>query len=714
MQLEHSGYRCPYPGIDPFSFEQRDLFFGRDVEGRIVSSMIAAEPISILTGASGTGKSSLIRAMVMPTLIRRGWGVVYVQPHADPLAALSRELVAQIIPNPSEEVGFIRQLLRRTSKLTPESPLSKAVEWYSSLPHGDPRRLDISTSSAGEIPRIPMLSMVLAGVLPFEQAASCLAELAGANSLAEDRGDPSLARLCAMEGDLIRGRERVVAAVSFGEPPSFAELAGRLWRDWLLPNSARGLVVILDQAEELYTLLEFSEGYLAAGETDAARARYATLREILFRSIDEFVAASKSMPLHLCVSLRPEWYTDLRISLGTSMPDEARALHVLRPMSRKQAEGAIVEPAKYVGSAFEDGAKRAILDALEHANYGQGIDPFLLGLICHLAWDFAPQQQNIVVSQTQIDKIAAGPEGETLIQDTDSASRTPRLVKGALLWLFRRVFGKMDEPGKFDALDLLENLFTSRGTRRIVSEEEIINRPLRSRKSLLAILGTLDDAHLVRRVWRGRGKFVEIRHDRLIEPLLAYKKMLTNLEQHGQLTAARYRSFLNPALDALVRFEGKRLSQAMADGIDEDVLPAWAREALRCNADAVAWDSAAARVMLTSLLFAGPDRPTSADTSQTFRENIRELIVKSSQSMYDGDNQGSLSAARDLLPRGPHIAETDLRPLLLRELNSWPIDARMMFLDGLVRQGSTMESICSERGKVRKWIRACLGLSVPV
>ena len=708
--------RVPYPGIDPFTFEQRDLFFGRDVEGRIVSAMIAAEPLSILTGASGTGKSSLIRAMLVPTLASRAWTVIYAQPGANPVEEITQEMIAQAIPDPRQEIGIIQRLLDLATSLTRESRLSDAVAWYSSLDHGDPRRIDISATTGIKIPRIPVLAMVLAGIVPVQWAGACFCELAGAPA---SYRDPSLGEICAMEYDLVHGRRDLVAAIS-SDSPSIAELAARLWRNWLLPNASRGLVIILDQAEELYTVLEFSRSYVGREvPLGAPDARYADLHDGLFKSIGEFVAMAGALPLHLCVSLRPEWYTDLRVSLGASMPDEARALHVLRPMSREQALGAIKHPAEYVGATVDGRAATAIVDALEAETHRQAADPFLLGLICRLAWDLAaaPAEDPVRIECAHIGKIAAGPEPD-LVQSAAAvvprAATIPPLVTGALLWLFHREFHKMEEAEQFDALDLLEGLFTTRGTRRIVAQRELIERPLRSRASLLKTLEKLELAQLVRRVYRDMESFVEIRHDRLIDPLLVYKHRLDRLEQSGKLTAGRYRSLLNRALEVLVHFDGKRLSQAMADGFDEDVLPAWVRETLRSNRDAVDWDSAAARAMLASLIFSGPERASTGAKLDEYRQSLRDLFARASVPLYHAGGAEALDRAREQLPRGAHVAPEDLQSSLLSKLSAWSIEARVMFLDALIRLAGTSEHRAPERERLRVWMKACLGQRAPL
>jgi WD40 repeat protein len=57
---------CPYVGLKPYTPEESAYFFGRERDQAIVSSNLLAAPITVLYGASGVGKSSLLRAGVVP------------------------------------------------------------------------------------------------------------------------------------------------------------------------------------------------------------------------------------------------------------------------------------------------------------------------------------------------------------------------------------------------------------------------------------------------------------------------------------------------------------------------------------------------------------------------------------------------------------------------------------------------------------------------
>jgi len=59
---------CPYVGLQPYTEEERDFFFGRERDQRVIASNLYASSMTILYGASGVGKSSVLMAGVVPML----------------------------------------------------------------------------------------------------------------------------------------------------------------------------------------------------------------------------------------------------------------------------------------------------------------------------------------------------------------------------------------------------------------------------------------------------------------------------------------------------------------------------------------------------------------------------------------------------------------------------------------------------------------------
>ncbi|WP_436531414.1 NACHT and WD repeat domain-containing protein [Actinoplanes sp. HUAS TT8] len=85
----------PYPGLAPFDASRASVFFGRETETRLVltrldrSGATARQRFVMLVGPSGSGKSSLIRAGVLPGLSRRWQSFGPIRIGGDPFGALA-------------------------------------------------------------------------------------------------------------------------------------------------------------------------------------------------------------------------------------------------------------------------------------------------------------------------------------------------------------------------------------------------------------------------------------------------------------------------------------------------------------------------------------------------------------------------------------------------------------------------------------------------
>ena len=115
---------APYVGLRPFEFHEAALFYGR---GEHIAEMVRTlrkGHFLAVVGSSGSGKSSLVRAGLLPAIAAgfmdggeeaADWRFVIMRPGLDPYENLLRELLPQVAPGQSLDsatIEFRRQTLR--------------------------------------------------------------------------------------------------------------------------------------------------------------------------------------------------------------------------------------------------------------------------------------------------------------------------------------------------------------------------------------------------------------------------------------------------------------------------------------------------------------------------------------------------------------------------------------------------------------------------
>ena len=90
----------PFPGLRPFRTDEEYLFFGRDEQCEDLLRLLRKRRFIGVLGSSGTGKSSLVRAGLLPALYRGGlndagshWSVALCRPGGNPARNLAQALV---------------------------------------------------------------------------------------------------------------------------------------------------------------------------------------------------------------------------------------------------------------------------------------------------------------------------------------------------------------------------------------------------------------------------------------------------------------------------------------------------------------------------------------------------------------------------------------------------------------------------------------------
>ena len=88
--------RNPFPGLRPFDTEEDYLFFGREEQTNDLLQLLRSSRFVAVVGTSGSGKSSLVRAGLIPDLVKGSlgtkggsWNVAVARPAGDPLRRLA-------------------------------------------------------------------------------------------------------------------------------------------------------------------------------------------------------------------------------------------------------------------------------------------------------------------------------------------------------------------------------------------------------------------------------------------------------------------------------------------------------------------------------------------------------------------------------------------------------------------------------------------------
>jgi WD40 repeat protein len=117
----------PFPGLRPFSADESHLFFGREGQSEIVLEYLAENRFAAVTGASGSGKSSLIYCGLIPVLYGgfipeagSRWRIMATRPGNSPVENLAAVLARNENVEKYSEDGSIKKhilntVLRRSS-----------------------------------------------------------------------------------------------------------------------------------------------------------------------------------------------------------------------------------------------------------------------------------------------------------------------------------------------------------------------------------------------------------------------------------------------------------------------------------------------------------------------------------------------------------------------------------------------------------------------
>jgi len=180
---------CPYPGMVPFSEADSDRFFGRDSEVQELLERLRLHHFLTVIGPSGSGKSSLVFAGLVPALRQSGlfgsgeWLVRTLRPGETPLDALRVALDGDpSTDSPPRAPPRVLAVVLAVAGQVPANPTQAVSDLLATHPNAS--RLLLVVDQFEEL-----FTLAHSDVEPFQQALLRLAETANCYVVLTVRAD---------------------------------------------------------------------------------------------------------------------------------------------------------------------------------------------------------------------------------------------------------------------------------------------------------------------------------------------------------------------------------------------------------------------------------------------------------------------------------------------------------------------------------------------
>ena len=306
----------PYKGPLSYEIEDTDYFFGRDHEADLLTAKILSSRFTLLHAQSGTGKTSLLNARILPALEKQGWTAFRILPRTNPSEAVRVGVLVGLLPHPSAECEVLDRLMRLFWRPGDDPTLRDVLQHFDhQVQKSDPRRREalqpVNSSIALKFaafsfsgPVRPLLLRLLRATLETSQYADHLKTFlhhAGDGLIEESTKVSELRRLLS-DPATVAAYEELLGSL-YVPTPSLREFFSNLIDNYGQRRPQFGLVLVLDQFEELFTL--FSDS-LATPEKQLWRLRWEFIDQL-----EELYGAGAALPIRYVISMRDEYIAQL-------------------------------------------------------------------------------------------------------------------------------------------------------------------------------------------------------------------------------------------------------------------------------------------------------------------------------------------------------------------------------------------------------------------
>jgi hypothetical protein len=384
----------PFPGLRPFETDEYGLFFGREGQSDALIERLQRSHFLAVVGTSGSGKSSLVRAGLLPALrggmmagAGSGWRIAIMRPGNDPIGNLASNLAQKDVLleaagglPPAEAEAVIEATLRRGSlglveaarqaRLEPHEKLLVVVDQFEELFRFRAARAHSSTGDDAvafvklllEAAQQSELSIFVVPTMRSDFLGDC-AQFQGLPEAIND-GQYLIPRMTRDERRFAITGPIAVKRCKISEPlvnrllndvgdnpdqlPILQHALMRTWEHWAEHSSA-GEPIGLEHYEAIGTMTDALSKHADEAFDELPDQRSEDVAEALFKALTERGADNRELR-------RPTCLKDICAIAGASMTEVSAVVEVFRAVGRSflmPPVGVALEPETVIDISHE-------------------------------------------------------------------------------------------------------------------------------------------------------------------------------------------------------------------------------------------------------------------------------------------------------------------------------------------------------------------------